>query len=77
MDTSRLAYDDFATPQQMHADAAACGTHLHLEKAVRRAVQGDVPSLHFEDFPREVGKRDIAISEAAARIANALHLHLD
>ena len=65
----------------MYADAAACRTNLHLdarlERAAQKAVTGDVPSLYFEDFPREVGKRDIAISEAAARIANALHLHLD
>ena len=69
--------------QQMYADAAACRANLHLgpdprlEKAARRAVEGEAPSLHFEDFPREVGKRDIQISEAAARLANALHLHLD
>ena len=35
------------------------------------------PSIHFEDFPREVPKRDIRVSDAAARLANALHLHLD
>ena len=35
------------------------------------------PSIHFEDFPREVPKRDIEVSDAAARLANALHLHLD
>ena len=34
------------------------------------------PSIHFEDYPREVGKREIRVSDAAARIANALHLHL-
>ncbi len=80
MDTSsRLAYDDFASPQQMHADAAATGHHLHLprlERAARAAVE-PAPSIHFEDYPREVGKRDIRISDAAARLANALHLHLD
>ncbi len=74
----RLAYDDVDTPQQMHADCAAVGQHLpRLEKAARLAVQQDVPSLHFEDYPREVKKRDIEVSEAAARLANALHLHLD
>ena len=35
------------------------------------------PSLEYDDFPREVPKRDIAVGEAAARLANALHLHLD
>ena len=36
-----------------------------------------MPSIHFEDYPREVRKREIAVSDAAARLANALHLHLD
>ncbi len=77
MDTSsRLAYDDFASPQQMHADAEAVGHNLRLERVARAAVE-QAPSIHFEDFPREVGKRDIRISDAAARLANALHLHLD
>ena len=35
------------------------------------------PSIRFEDYPAEVGKREIRVSDAAARIANALHLHLD
>ena len=75
--SNRLAYDDFASPQQMHADCEAVGQNLpRLEQAARAAVE-PAPSIHFEDFPREVGKRDIRISDAAARLANALHLHLD
>lgn len=77
--SSRLAYDDFASPQQMHADCEAMGGNLRLprlERAARAAVE-PAPSIHFEDYPREVGKRDIRISDAAARLANALHLHLD
>ncbi len=35
------------------------------------------PSIRFEDYPAEVGKREIRVTDAAARIANALHLHLD
>ena len=35
------------------------------------------PSLRYDDFPREVPKREIRVDEAAQRIANALHLHLD
>ena len=76
----RIAYDDFSTPAQMHADCEQVGHNLRLprlEQAARAAVEGDAPSLHFEDYPREVGKKDIAIRDAAARIANALHLHLD
>jgi hypothetical protein len=75
-DSSRLAYDEFSTPQQMRADCRATGRNLRLERAARAAVE-PAPSIHFEDFPREVTKRDIRVSDAATRIANALHLHLD
>ena len=40
------------------------------------AVAGP-PRLDYDAFPREVGKRDIEVTEAAARIANALNLYLD
>ncbi len=73
----RLAYDDAATPEEMRADSLATADHLRLDRAARVAVSGRQPSLHFEDYPREVTKRDIRVSDAAARIANALHLHLD
>ncbi len=63
-------------PTQMRADAAAAGRHLRLERAARR-VKEDAPSIRYEDYPREVHKRDVGVSDAAARIANALHLHLD
>jgi hypothetical protein len=78
-DRSRLSYDDFSTPQQMHADCEAAERNLRLpqlERVARAAVE-PAPSIHFEDFPREVPKREIRISEAAQRIANALELHLD
>src|SRR3954453_14828117 len=74
--TTTLAYDDLATPQEMHADCRATGDHLRLQQAARAAV-APAPSIHFEDFPREVRKREITVSEAATRLANALHLHLD
>jgi hypothetical protein len=73
----RLAYDDAATPQQMSADCRATGDHLRLGRAAEVAVSGRRPSLDYADYPREVPKRDIRVSEAATRIANALHLHLD
>ena len=73
----RLAYDDAATPQQMSADCRAAGDHLRLGQAAEAAVSGRPPALHFDDYPREITKRDIRVSEATARIANALHLHLD
>lgn len=88
MSEPRSAYDELTPAQQMTADCRACQRELDLQRAVARpeprldraaqaAVGGVVPSLHFEDFPREVGKREIRISDAAARLAGALHLHLD
>jgi hypothetical protein len=74
----RRAYDDSDSPQQMHADCEAVErNNPRLERAARAAVEQASPSLHFEDYPREVRKRDIKIDEATARLANALHLHLD
>jgi hypothetical protein len=86
MSEPRTAYDELTPAQQMTEDCRAVERELglphtvarpRLEQAAQAAVAGDVPSLHFEDFPREVGKREIRISDAAARLANALHLHLD
>jgi hypothetical protein len=72
----RLAYDDASTPEEMSADCRAAGENLRLRRAAQAAVR-PAPSIHFDEYPREVGKRDIRMSDAAARLANALHLHLD
>jgi hypothetical protein len=60
----------------MRADCQVVGDNLRLERAARAAVR-PAPGLTYDDYPREVRKRDIEISEAAARLAGALHLHLD
>ncbi len=73
---SHLIHDELPTAREMAADCQAMGHHLRLERAARAAVSTP-PSIHFEDYPTEVGKREIRVSDAAARIANALHLHLD
>jgi len=64
------------TSGDMYADARATRDHLRLERAARRAVE-PAPSLQFDDFPRDLPKREVRVSDAAQRIANALHLHLD
>jgi hypothetical protein len=64
---SHSSYDEIDTPATMRADAAA----------VARALRLGPPSLAYDDFPREVAKREITVDEAASRLANALHLHLD
>ncbi len=73
---SHLVHDELDTPGSMSDDARAVGANLRLDRAARAAVAGP-PSLQYDDYPREVPKREIAVSEAAARLANALHLHLD
>ena len=72
----RTAYDEIDAPAAMRADAAAAGRVLRLDRVAAAAAAG-APSLEYDDFPREINKREIAVGEAAARIANALHLHLD
>ena len=73
---SRTSYDEIDPPAAMREDAAAAGRALRLDR-VAAAVAAGPPSLEYDEFPREVGKREIAVDEAATRIANALHLHLD
>jgi hypothetical protein len=63
----RRAYDDADTTAQMHADAVA--TRIRLAEAA-------APSILFEDYA-ESPKPEITISEATARLAASLHLHLD
>jgi len=58
----------------MYADARATRDRL---ESVSRAAARPAPSLTYADYPREVSKREIRVDEAAQRIANALHLHLD
>lgn len=68
-------YEEIATPSDLHADCEAVGRRL--QQAAVRATR-PAPSIHFDEFPQEVPKRgEIQISEAAQRLANALHLHLD
>jgi hypothetical protein len=84
MTTSRrpapLFSDELGTPAEMAADGQVASRNLGLQSRLERAAQAAVspaPSLRFDDYPAEVGKREIRVSDAAARIANALHLHLD
>jgi hypothetical protein len=67
------------TTGDMYADARAARRNLRLERleSVARAAVAPAPSLTYDDYPREVRKREIRVDEAAQRLANALHLHLD
>jgi hypothetical protein len=83
MTYQRRAYDDPASNREMTNDCEAVVAALHLpqrrsaaERAARAAAR-PAPSILFEDYPREVKKTDITVSDAAARLGAALHLHLD
>lgn len=79
----RLAYDDASSSTEMTVDCRAVEAALRLPQRrttaaqMARATTRSAPSILFEDYPRDVKKREIAVSEAAARLGAALHLHLD
>jgi hypothetical protein len=83
MTYQRRAYDDAASNREMTDDCKAVVAALRLperrtaaDRAARAAAR-PAPSILFEDYPREVKKPDITVSDAAARLGAALHLHLD
>ncbi len=67
-------YEELSTPTELRADCEAVAHRL--EQAAVKATR-PAPSIHFDEFPTDTPKREIEISEAAQRLANALHLHLD
>ena len=79
MSYERLAYDDQDSADQMHHDCTACASSITMprQRIDNSAVTMPAPSLEFEQFPREVRKPEIEVSEAAAHLASRLHLHLD
>jgi hypothetical protein len=69
--TPRLPYDDAATPHDMYDDCRAAGEHLHLP--IRTSPAREVSFEGF-DPPAHVA---FEVPESTARLAGALHLHLD
>ena len=65
------AFFELDSPQAMHADAEMVGQRLPL--VAPRLPYTDV----YAGYPTDLPKREIEVTEAAQRIANALHLHLD
>lgn len=71
---AHVTHDELGTPTQLAADRRAAGANLRLERAAH-VVATPPPSIRFEDF-REARKPEIRVSDAAARLAAALELHL-
>ena len=65
------AWFELDSPEARRADAAVAGARLPL--VARRLAYTDV----YAEFPTDLPKPEIQITEAAQRIANALSLHLD
>jgi hypothetical protein len=83
MTYQRLAYDDAAHAADMALDCRVVAAALPLPsrrttgERVSRAAGSTPPSLLFEDFPQDAAKPEVTVTEAAARLGAALHLHLD
>ncbi len=75
--TPRLPYDEPASTAEMTSDCHAVEAALRLPgrrtvaERTTRAVTRPAPSIRFEDYPREIAKPRIEVSEAAARLARA------
>jgi hypothetical protein len=65
------AFFELDSPQTMRTDAAAVGARLPL--VAPRLAYTDL----YAEYPSDLPKPRIEISEAAQRLANALSLHLD
>lgn len=87
MTYQRLPYEDASTATQMTSDCRAVGAALALpgpptarrtptERTLRAAVR-PAPSIRYEDYSGDRAKPTIEISEAAARLAAAIHPYLD
>jgi hypothetical protein len=78
MSYQRLAYDDQDTTATMHRDCTACASQMGIPaQAISPEALGQVPSIEYADFPREIRKPEITVSEAAAHLASRIHLHFD
>ncbi|MCZ4500035.1 MAG: hypothetical protein JWQ74_2590 [Marmoricola sp.] len=76
MSYERLAYDDQDTTVKMHTDCTACASEMGVpDERVSLSSIGAAPSIQYADFPREVRKPEIKVSDAAAHLASQLHLH--
>ncbi|GAB2985522.1 hypothetical protein [Nocardioides montaniterrae] len=67
-------YEEPGSPTELK-DSCEAVTRL-LRAAADRALK-PAPSIHFDEFVQDVPKKAIAISEAARKLAGAIHFHLD
>ncbi|MFW6775719.1 hypothetical protein ACOACO_15655 [Nocardioides sp. CPCC 205120] len=74
--SARPAYADPTAPADLVHDCRAATRELHLPTPadrMARAALRPAPSLAYDDQPRESRKPEIAVSDAAARLAAAIY----
>ena len=78
MSYERLAYDEQDTTLKMHTDCTACASEMGIpQQRIVADVLSAVPSIEYQDYPREIRKPEITVTDAAAHLAARLHLHWD
>ena len=78
MTYERLAYDDQDTTSKMRLDCTACAAQMAASgRRISPELLERVPSIEYDEFPREVRKPEITVSAAAAHLVSRMHLHLD
>ena len=70
-----MSFGDQRTPAGWYDDARAVSLRLRYDRiahGIERAARHGAPSLAYDDFPREQGKPEVRVDEAAARLAGAI-----
>jgi hypothetical protein len=67
-------YEEPGSPTELKDDCQA--VNRLLKDAAAKALR-PAPSIHFDEFVQDVPKKGIEITEAAQRLASAVHFHLD
>jgi hypothetical protein len=68
-DRVRVAWDQPATPHDLHADCRAVTAKIRYD----RIASADAPSLHYADRVERVEKPEVSVDEATARLAAAIY----
>lgn len=75
-----LPYEDADSTTDMRLDCGAATVEMSLpwtSPDLTAKVMGAAPSIAYDDYPREIRKSEITVSEAAVALAAKLHLSLD
>lgn len=79
MSYERLAYADHDSAEQMRNDCTACtgSRAMSRQRIDPSAFSTPAPPLRFDPQSANLSEPRIEVSEAVARLASRMHLHLD